>query len=238
MIAFDVRHYGSVGSTNDEALRLARTAAPHGTVVCAREQTAGRGRHARHWHSPAGNLYASLMLRPDVSPGKAAELSFVTALAVADTVDRLLPDDVRAGLKWPNDVLVRGAKIAGILVEYAQAAVIIGIGINLRHVPSDTTYPVTSLAGCGADARDPHAVLHALLAAFARRFDEWQANGFATTRNAWLARAHSLGKQVSIAVGGRSITGRFADLASDGALVVQTTDRLVHIVAGEVVADP
>jgi BirA family biotin operon repressor/biotin-[acetyl-CoA-carboxylase] ligase len=234
VIDFDVRHYDSIGSTNDEALRLARDGAAHGTVVCAREQTAGRGRHARHWHSPVGNLYASLLLRPDVPPAKAAELSFVTALAVADTADILLPDGVKAELKWPNDVLVRGAKIAGILVEYAEAAVIIGIGVNVRHVPSNTSYPVTSLIDRGADTQDPEPVLHALLPEFAHRFLDWQTNGFTTTRTAWLERAHVLGSSITVAIGGRSIVGAFSDLASDGALIVQTADGPVRIVAGEV----
>lgn len=234
MINFDVRHYDSIGSTNDEAMRLARDGAAHGTVVCAREQTAGRGRHARHWHSPVGNLYASLLLRPDAPPGKAGELSFVSALAVADTVDRFLPDGVRAELKWPNDVLVRGAKIAGILLEYAEPAVIIGIGLNIRHVPSETSYPVTSLTDRGAGVKDPEPVLQALLPAFARRFVDWQTAGFANTRGDWLTRAHSPGSPITITIAGRSIAGRFADLAPDGALIIETGDGERRFVAGEV----
>ncbi len=234
MIVFDVRHYDSIGSTNDEALRLARTGAAHGTVVCAREQTAGRGRQARHWHSPAGNLYVSILLRLDLAPGKAAELSFVVALAVADTVDRLLSDGVRASLKWPNDVLVRGAKISGILLEYADAAVIVGIGVNIRHAPLDMPYPVTSLAASGAVATTTDATLQVLLEAVVGRVADWQETGFATTRTAWLARAHPAGSPLRITVGSGSIEGRFADLAHDGALIIETADGPARFVAGEV----
>src|SRR6185436_12611332 len=122
----------SVGSTNDEAARLAAAGAAEGTVVWAREQTAGRGRRGRHWASPVGNLYTSAIVRPDCPAARAAELGFVAALAVADMVPAGRP--VR--LKWPNDVLVEGAKVAGILPESSIGAdgqaehVILGIGVN------------------------------------------------------------------------------------------------------------
>ncbi len=142
---FDVRHYESLGSTNDEARRLADAGAAHGTVVAAREQTAGRGRVGRSWVSPPGNLYLSVLLRLDLPPARRAELSFVAALAVFDLVDAVLPGS-RVMLKWPNDVLVEDAKISGILVEQADAATIVGIGVNVAHCPADTPYPATSLA--------------------------------------------------------------------------------------------
>src|SRR4051812_49345493 len=103
---FNVLHYEKIGSTNDEAHRLAAEGAEHGTVIHADEQTAGRGRLSRTWISPPGNLYVSVLLRIDQGPARFTELSFVTALAVADTVDALLPKHVRVMLKWPNDVLV------------------------------------------------------------------------------------------------------------------------------------
>ena len=234
MIAFDVRHYDSIGSTNDEALRLARDGAPHGTVVCAREQTAGRGRHARRWHSPIGNLYVSLLLRPDVAPGRAAELSFVAALAVADAVEGMLPDGIRVELKWPNDVLVGGAKIAGILLEYADGTVIVGIGLNIQHAPSFATYAVTSLVACGAEVVPAAIALDFLLEAFARRLTEWEECGFDVTRRAWLARAHAPGSLLRVTIGDRIVTGRFVNMASDGALIVATADGTARIVAGDV----
>ena len=108
----------TVDSTNAEALRRAEAGAPDGTFVWARRQEAGRGRQAKPWSSPAGNLYTSLLLRPACAPARAAELSFVAAVAVADTVADLLgPAGPAVSCKWPNDVLVDGAKISGILLE-------------------------------------------------------------------------------------------------------------------------
>ena len=234
MIAYDVRHYNSIGSTNDEAQRLARDGAVHGTVVCAREQTAGRGRHARQWHSPAGNLYVSILLRLDMQPSRIAQLSFVAALAVGDTLDQFLPDGVGTELKWPNDVLVHRAKIAGILIENMATATIVGTGLNLRHAPTDAPYPVTSLAAIGRDSPDARLVLQVLLDAFARRYGDWMGHGFAATRTAWLTRAHPTGSPLRVTIGDRSIEGCFVDLGHDGALIIETADGPKHFVAGEV----
>jgi BirA family transcriptional regulator, biotin operon repressor / biotin---[acetyl-CoA-carboxylase] ligase len=234
VIPFDVRHYDSLGSTNDEAMHLARGGAAHGTVVCAREQTSGRGRQARQWHSPAGNLYASIVLRLDFDPGRIAQLSFITALAVADAADALLPHHVRTELKWPNDVLIGGAKVAGILIEHVEAAAIVGIGMNVVHAPSGTPYPVTTLVASGAGTADTAAVLRALLEALSSRVADWQVQGFATVRSAWLARAHAPGSCLRIAVGNCLVDGRFVDLASDGALVVDTGHGRTRFLAGDV----
>jgi len=145
----------SVGSTNDEATRLAETGAAEGTVVWSREQTGGRGRRGRHWASPIGNLYSSTILRPACSAPRAAELGFVAALAVADMVPA--GRDVR--VKWPNDVLVDGGKIAGILPESAIGAggevehVVLGIGVNVAFAPQLPALPRRSarrLGGGGA----------------------------------------------------------------------------------------
>jgi BirA family biotin operon repressor/biotin-[acetyl-CoA-carboxylase] ligase len=236
MTALDVRYYDTIGSTNDEALRLAQAGVGHGTVVWAREQTAGRGRQGRHWHSPDGNLYASILLRPGVPPGRISELSFVAALAVGDTVDQFLADDTRAALKWPNDVLVRGGKIAGILLEAAADAVVIGIGINLQSAPPGAPYPVTCLADHVAAAPKPAAALRVLLGSIAGRQAAWLAEGFAATRLAWLSRAHPPGTPIRAGIGEHAVAGRFAGLAEDGALIVETADGPVRIVAGDVVA--
>jgi BirA family biotin operon repressor/biotin-[acetyl-CoA-carboxylase] ligase len=238
VIAFDIRYFDTIGSTNDEAMRLAHAGAAHGTVVWAREQTAGRGRQVRRWHSPAGNLHASILLRLGAAASHASELSLVAALAVADTVDRFLPDGVRAELKWPNDVLVRGAKIAGILLEYADAAVVVGIGINVLRVPLDAPYTVTRLADSVAVAPEAGATLEALLQSLAHRLADWQNAGFTQTRSAWLVRAPAPGTPIRITVGDRSITGRFGGLAPDGALIVQTAEGPLRILAADAVASP
>jgi len=237
MIAFDIRFYDSVSSTQDEACRLAQAGASHGTVVTAREQTAGRGRHGRYWASPPGNVHLSLLLRLDLPPPRLAELGFVAALAVADAVDAYVPG--RAALKWPNDVLVDGAKISGILIEHAGAAAIIGIGLNVLHVPQQTPYPVTSLGALiqhdGAEEDgEVVAVREMLLGALARRLDGWQSDGFARVRADWLRRAHPSGTALHVSTQAGVIEGCFVGLADDGALLLDTPSGVRRLLVGEV----
>lgn len=149
---FNVQHHERIGSTNDEARRLAAAGAPHGTVVHADEQAAGRGRFGRTWFSPPGNLYLSVLLRLDLPPERVSELSFVTALTVADAIDALLPKQSKSTLKWPNDVLVNDGKIAGILVESVDGAQIIGIGVNVLEAPRNAPYKTATLVGAGGIA--------------------------------------------------------------------------------------
>jgi BirA family biotin operon repressor/biotin-[acetyl-CoA-carboxylase] ligase len=241
MIAFDVRFHERLDSTQDEARRLAQAGATHATVVTACEQTAGRGRQGRQWASPPGNVYLSVVLRPELPLRRVAELGFVAALAVADVVDALVPG--RATLKWPNDVLVDGAKLAGILVEQAGDAVIVGIGLNVLHAPEGAAAPVTSLATLvdHSDKSQFHLrsievdeVRVVLLDAFARRLDTWQNTGFESVRINWLLRAHPPGTSLCVNIGSAPIEGRFAGLADDGALLLETVGGLRRILAGNV----
>ncbi len=233
VIAFQVRHYESIGSTNDEAQRLAAEGAVHGTVVHADEQTAGRGRLSRRWLSPPGNLYLSIILRPDVPPPRTIEIGFVAALAVADAVDALLPRQVRASLKWPNDVLVNGGKIAGILVEQSGEAVILGIGIDVLQAPSGVSYRVSTIVGCGGLATVDGA-RDGLLTALKNWLGVWEKDGFAPIRAAWLSRAHPMGSALSVQLGERFIAGRFAGIDEDGALLLDTPDGRSRFIAGDV----
>src|ERR1700693_720928 len=169
---FTVWHHDKIGSTNDEARRLAHEGAPHGTVVHADEQTSGRGRMAHTWFSPPGNLYLSILLRTGQPAARAAELSFLAALAVADTVEALLPRQIRTMLKWPNDVLVNGAKIAGILLEQADDATIIGIGLNILQAPSNLAYKATTIVANGGIASVDGA-RDILLDRFGRHLSVW-----------------------------------------------------------------
>ena len=230
---FDIRTYASLGSTNDEARRLAREGAAEGTVVTALEQTAGRGRHGRGWASPPGNLYLSLLLRPGLPPGRLGELAFLAGLAVADTAAALLPAGRAVMLKWPNDVLVDGAKTAGILIEQEGEAAILGIGLNLVHGPMDTPYPATTLAAGGAEA-DLGTARARLLDRLAAALACWRAEGFAPIRNAWLARAHPLGTALSVRLPEGVVAGRFAGLDPAGALLIETAAGLRRITSGEV----
>jgi BirA family biotin operon repressor/biotin-[acetyl-CoA-carboxylase] ligase len=235
VIAFDVLHYDSIGSTSDEAMRLARAGAAHGTVIHADQQTAGRGRLTRRWSSPPGNLYLSIVLRPDVAPARNAEIGFLAALAVADAVDLLLPRAVRATLKWPNDVLVRGGKISGILLELADDALILGIGLNVLQAPSDVSLQVSTIVSCNGLATVDGA-REKLLAALANWWDTWQQEGFAPIRFAWLARAHPVGTALTVRLPDRLVKGAFAGLDEAGALLLDTSAGPARIIAGDVLA--
>jgi BirA family biotin operon repressor/biotin-[acetyl-CoA-carboxylase] ligase len=224
----------SVGSTNDEATRLAEAGASEGTVVWAREQSGGRGRRGRAWASPVGNLYSSTVLRPDCPAARAAELGFVAALAVADMVSA--GRDVR--VKWPNDVLVDGGKVAGILPESSIGAggqaehVVIGIGVNIGFAPSlpEMRYPGACLGGT------VEAALEKLAAALARRAAQWRHEGFEAVRAGWLAKAGPLGLEVDVKLGDELVRGRFAGMDREGALLLDTATGPRRIVAGELLA--
>ena len=221
----------TVGSTNDEAARLADGGAPEGTVVWARQQQGGRGRRGRSWASPPGNLYSSTILRPECPAARAAELGFVAALAVGD----LVPRSRAIRLKWPNDVLVDGGKIAGILLESAIAQdgrvehVVAGIGVNVSFAPqlAEMRYPGASLGG------SVEAALEGLTRAFAARLAQWRRDGFGVVREAWLAQAGPLGAEVDVRLGEGLVRGRFAGLDHEGALLLDTADGPRKIVSGE-----
>jgi BirA family biotin operon repressor/biotin-[acetyl-CoA-carboxylase] ligase len=230
---FHVQHHERIGSTNDEARQLAASGAPHGTVVHADEQVAGRGRFGRTWFSPPGNLYLSVVLRLDLLPANSTELSFLTALTVADAVDALLPKQIKSTLKWPNDVLVNDGKIAGILVETVDGAQIIGIGLNVLEAPRNAPYKTSTLVGAGGIATVDGA-RDILLDSLAKHLAAWAEHGFDPIREAWLARAHPIGTPLRASIGGRSEEGLFAGLDVDGAMLLDTPDGRKRIVAAEV----
>ena len=234
---FVLRGYDTLPSTNDEARRLAEAGAPHGTVVHAAVQTAGRGRQGRDWHSAKGNLYASFLLRPGIPAQRAGEVGFVAAVTVADVAADLLPGRMIA-LKWPNDVLVRGAKLCGILAEWLpDDAIVVGIGINVGHAPNGLPYPATFLAGEGCGLGVP-AVLSALAAQMAAGVEAWRTAGFAPVRAAWIARGPVLGTPLRLRLGTTEVAGAYAGLDSDGALLLQTEAGLRRIVTGDVATVP
>ncbi len=238
--AYRLHHFDAVGSTNDEAKALARHGAPEGALVWASEQTAGRGRRGRTWRSPPGNLYLSLVLRPDGAPPRAAQLGFVAALGLGDALAALAGPALQLRYKWPNDVLAQGRKLAGILLESETAAsgrvdfVVVGIGVNLVFAPEDVEFPATSLAAEGVAGVTPAV----LLEAFARHFEiwlrRWREEGFAVVRAAWLARASGLGAAIRVRLERTTLAGRFLDLDDDGALVLDGPEGRQRIAAGEV----
>jgi BirA family biotin operon repressor/biotin-[acetyl-CoA-carboxylase] ligase len=225
-------HFREIDSTNAEAQRQALAGERGPLWVVADRQTRGRGRHGRFWVSEEGNLFATILLTLAVAPAAAAQLSFVASLAVADAVRPLMPEKRRRDvfLKWPNDVLIGGRKIAGILPEslplpsVGETAVAIGCGLNVAHVPAGTRYPATCLADEGSAAKRDEVFSH-LAAAMAAQLSAWSAGeGFDVIRQCWLAQSAGLGGRAAVDLGRERLEGTFVNVAADGALILRLDD--------------
>ena len=241
-------------------LMLAGSGAGEGLWLRAERQTGGRGRQGRAWASPEGNLYASTLVRLRPHDPQAATLALVAAVALEEVVSAYLPSlfpregggpesqrasfvaldpRLRGGtagveglaIKWPNDLLLDGAKLSGILLERADDAVVIGVGVNLAHHPTDLDRPATSLAAHGA-APDPADFLETLADAFQRWLGIWRAEGLGPVRARWLDRAHAPGTALTARLpDGSAVDGLFTGLDHEGALILRLADgatRVIH----------
>lgn len=223
-----IRTVAETGSTNDDVAALAREGASEGLWLRAERQTGGRGRQGRGWHSPVGNLHASTLVRIQPDDPPAPTLALVAAVALHETIARYAPE---ARIKWPNDILIAGAKLAGILLERNNDAVVIGFGVNLTHHPTELDRPATSLAALTDAAPAPDLFLDLLAESFARWLGRWRSAGLAPVRTAWLWAAHPPGTALSTPEG----DGLFDGLDEAGALRLRLADGIVRIVhAGDV----
>jgi BirA family biotin operon repressor/biotin-[acetyl-CoA-carboxylase] ligase len=246
---FRAIYHPLIDSTNEEARRIAEGGAavqPSGEVIVvwAGEQSEGRGRRGRKWTSRPGNLYASLLMRPDFAVAKAMQLSFIAANGLAEAVSSVLAEGTSVTCKWPNDILVEGRKVSGILLETSTVGndgnlqwLVIGFGVNIEHFPDNAEFPATSLIDEGAEREKATPAL--LLATFCRRFQAglatWRKLGFAAVREAWLSRAHGLGGPIRVRLERRTQDGTFKELDEDGALILQTgAGETRRITAGDV----
>jgi BirA family biotin operon repressor/biotin-[acetyl-CoA-carboxylase] ligase len=209
----------------DEARRLALEGQISPVWIVADEQSGGRGRHGRNWASPPGNLYATLSLPEPCAPAVAPELGFVAGLALHAAASSLTGlGSPRLALKWPNDLLLDGAKTAGLLLEGLHVGrrftVLIGFGVNVASAPQGLPYPAKHLAEASpAVTRD--ALFGALSAAWADEAARWE-NGFSGTRNRWLELAFGLGSRVTVRPPGNEITGRMTGIDERGRLLLTT----------------
>lgn len=227
-------HLATIGSTNDWLAE--RPDLPDESWVRADGQTGGRGRRGRAWVSVPGNLFASVVIRQQPGEGPAQQLSFVAAVALARALDRWVAP-ARLSLKWPNDVLLDGVKVAGILLEGGAGATIIGFGVNLAGHPEGIERPATSLPAAGIAAPPAGDVVDCLAAAFIEVRANWRDHGFAPVRIEWLARAAGLGQGLEARLGRETVPGVFTGLAPDGALLLTLPDASVRAIhAGEVFA--
>lgn len=230
-----IRHVEETGSTNADLLALAGSGAAEGSWLVAGRQTAGRGRQGRAWQSPPGNLYASTLVRLRPGDPQAATLALVAAVALDASVRAFLPQADGLAIKWPNDLLIDGAKLTGILLERQGDAVVIGIGVNLAHHPVDLDRPATSLAAQGVEVA-PGIFVEVVASEFARWLARWRGEGLAPVRDRWIARAHPRGTPLSARAADGSVTeGLFDGLDGDGALLLRLADGTRHVMhAGDV----
>ncbi len=234
--------HGSAKSTNDLAAEAAQAGAEHGTVITAEEQTRGRGRLGREWYSPPGSaIYVSLVLRPDFLPADAPGVSIMTAVALADSLTVLLPDQIR--LKWPNDIHIRGRKVSGILTELSADRdkinhLVVGVGINVNQrfedFPPELQPHATSLRReCGHELRRVD-VLQSFLRQFESEFDLYLEHRLAKSHDRIRGFSSLIGREITVSSGKKQRTGTVEDIDVEGRLILQTDEGRFPIIAGEV----
>jgi BirA family biotin operon repressor/biotin-[acetyl-CoA-carboxylase] ligase len=240
--AYNLISLDCVDSTNAEARRQAKLGeakTPDGTLIWAKEQTCGYGRRKRFWYSPPGNLYCSLVLRPGINLTRAAEFSFIAALAVFDTLGSIGDAGHQVHLKWPNDILLNQRKVAGLLLETETRDknicdwIILGLGMNINIFPDDTEFPATSLLSEGWDATEID-VLEFFCRHFLKWTNVWMEDGFSPIRKNWLWHSYGKGSEIKVRIENKTLYGVFEDLDEDGSLIVRTNNGLRKTSAGDV----
>jgi BirA family biotin operon repressor/biotin-[acetyl-CoA-carboxylase] ligase len=231
-------------STNADAFRLAEDGTAEGTVVIADAQSAGKGRRGRAWSSPDGvNLYCSVVLRPSIMPHEAPQLTFLSAVAVARAIEAITL--IKPEIKWPNDVLIAGKKVAGLLNEMSAETdainfVILGIGVNLNmtadQFPDDLRNPATSLMIESGSPVVRNRFTGIMLNELDKLYADFLAFGFAPVREEWQQRCNANGRHVAVSDAGvKVVSGMFAGIDEDGALLVQTGEGgIERVLSGDV----
>ncbi len=240
VIGRDLRWHDTLPSTNGLAMHLAETGAPEGTVVIAEEQSAGRGRRGREWVSPRGGIWLSVILRPGFETSHVPLIALAASVAAARAIRE--STGLQAGVKWPNDVLVGGAKAVGILAETGPGAawVVVGIGINVNVpralLPADARYPATSLAERAGSPVDRVRLTRTLLGELDKAYAMLGTEGgAAAVLRDWRGLSETLGQMVRVEGDACGFEGRAIDVDSDGALLVRLPGgRIERVLAGDV----
>ncbi len=238
-----IHYFEEVESTQNIARNLAAEGAPHGTVVIAETQSAGRGRMGRAWHSPSGvNLYTTIILHPHIAMAEVPRLSLVAGVAAAEALEKVAPSIV--ALKWPNDVWLKGRKAGGIIAEAVTDrvqhldAVLVGIGLNLNlaaeDVPAEIRERATSVLIATGHRCDRIAVANSLFTRLNTRYDETVTHGFAVVRPTWERYSALTGNRVTVIDAGTREDGIVKGIDADGALLLETSNGTRRIIAGDV----
>lgn len=230
-------------STNLLAFRLAEEGAEEGSVVIAESQSGGKGRLGRRWESPSGvNLYCSVILRPVMSPARAPQLTFLSAVAVARAIEAVTP--LHPQIKWPNDILVNDLKVAGLLNEMSSETdtihfVVLGIGVNINmrkeQFPEGLRHPASSLLIESGSSVNRVDFTRAFLAALDILYDVYLGRGFAPIRDEWISRSMVRGRRVRVSSGEEKMEGTVSGIDDDGALLLYRSDGVAErVLAGDV----
>ena len=238
MIAWRLETFETLKSTSDTCILRAKAGEPEGLAILAHQQSAGRGSRGRQWQSPPGNLNLSILLRPKLPAAASSVFPLIAGIAVADAVGAFLPTNLSPMLKWPNDILLDGAKLAGILIDAAPQNelldwLIIGIGINLLHAPAIQGRLTTTLAAHGGQITPVEAALTVLnhLAFWLERLN---TSNVAPILDAWQQRAHPIGTEIQVQSISNTISGRFAGLSPAGELLLSVDNRIERFQTGEI----
>ena len=235
---FELVQRDVVDSVLEEAKRLVAQGADEGTIVWAREQTAGRGRHGQPWESPRGNLYCALILRPDYPLSVALQLNYVAAIALGLTVADVVPSGANLRYRWPNDVLLNEAKVGSIVLETPDVKtgppdwLVLGVALNINSYPEATPFPAISLTAEGCAELSGAEVLGGFSRRFLSWINQWADDGFASIRKSWVQRANGIGKTGEIKLKDETLTAKLIELDDNGCMLIELADgtrRLITV---------
>jgi BirA family biotin operon repressor/biotin-[acetyl-CoA-carboxylase] ligase len=241
-IGHQLHYYEEIGSTNDEAFLLGLSGAPEGTALIANKQSAGKGRMKRVWHSPAGsNIYTSIILRPKIESAKAPQISILAGVAVADVLESYCPDRIK--LKWPNDVLIDGKKVCGILSQIKTAAsevdfIVLGIGINVNISYSQFPKEICNLATSLAIETGREISRQELIISLYENLGKWykhlMQDGFGRVKEKWLSMSPMIGELVQVMFQEEAVSGKAIGIDEDGSLILLATgNKELKVSAGD-----
>ncbi len=236
--------FETIDSTNEEAKRLIASGQVDFSfaVIWSKSQSKGRGRTGKQWLSPAGNLYVSLLMKIDYNVRTASQISFIAAHALGEVISPLLAAGYKLHYKWPNDVLIDGKKLAGILLESVVGAkeknrlewLIVGVGVNIEEIPKDLPIPATSLENCGITGVSAKDLLTKFVDSFNSERSIWENQGFSSVKAAWLDRAYKIGEPIKIKLGANEFSGIFHGINDGGDLELLVDGKTKLISSGEV----
>jgi BirA family biotin operon repressor/biotin-[acetyl-CoA-carboxylase] ligase len=236
---FDVKTFTALPSTQDYVKELAEEGFPEGLAIQCMQQIQGRGRHGKIWESPLGNMYMSVLLRPECDANIAGQISFVVAVAMSKAIDEFIAPEHTKTLKWPNDILINGKKCAGILLESELDEhgkvkwIALGTGVNIMVAPEGA---VTLNEIAKKDVQVPvHPFRDRYLEHLGVWYKRWQEEGFDPIREEWMANAHGLGCLMKVNLPDRIFGGTFFGIDELGALDIETAEGMEKVYSGEIV---